>query len=158
MNIPKQPEKLLFYLLFFVLNALLTGCTSPLLRVETRYIDKEGLASYHVKTPDPHLACPKLGERLSISWSLPLPFHTEQTWLQLQVRLRNKEQKEYRFCIPQSKGTLFYDLTGLDYCSSGGIQAYKVEIFDDQQLIAEQKHPLWVNLIHLNIPNSTISY
>jgi hypothetical protein len=134
----------------FALGILFSTCACTLRRldVQTQYLGQESLASYHVNTPDPHLNNPIIGQRLLIQWCLPSQdFEGQTVFIDLIVRFRNHEQKEIKIPLKSKRGYYLYDLTAQEYCESGGLLTYKVEIRNDSCIIASWKHPLWANLI-----------
>lgn len=137
--------------LFFI-----SGCC-PLhrLNIQTQYISRESLASYRVGTPDPRLNCPFLGQRLLVQWSLfPKEIASEPLSLHLKVRFRNHEEEEVEISINRKRGTYLYVIDKEKFCQTGGIRTYIAEIRNSQGAIETWKHPLWTDLIQLNIPSS----
>lgn len=131
-------------------SLLLTSCTFHRLQVQTQYLSHEDLASYHVQTPDPHIECPLIGQRLLIQWGLPACYLAyEDLKLTLKVRLRNRHEHVRSLVLKETKGTYLYRVINNVYRSSGGIATYKVEITGGGQVLETWKHPLWVDLIHV---------
>jgi hypothetical protein len=149
-------SKSFFYFLFGLgISLLFSSCTLHRLDVQTQYLSRESLASYHVETPDPFLYCPIIGQRLVIQWTLCAhEVEGHEVILDLKVRFRNHKEREVKVLITSKRGTYLYDLTNEDYCESGGILTYYAEIRDESCLLASWKHPLWVPLITLNIPEN----
>jgi hypothetical protein len=123
------------------------------LEVQTQYISKESLASYHVLTPDPHLDHPTIGQRLLVQWKfkasdvcgLPLTLH-------LRIRFYNHEESVLTIPIDNTGkifvgGFYIYELFNEEYFEKRGILTYYAEIKSDETVIADWKHPLWVELI-----------
>lgn len=131
------------------------SCTQRL-DVQTRYLGLETLASYYVGTPDPQLDRPPVGQRLIISWNLTKENLTLND-LHLRVTVRLRDHKEHVVTVPitNRKGYYFYDVTNHDYCETGGIVTYKVEIVGKGQIIDCWRHPLWVELIKFE-PSQTM--
>lgn len=137
-----------FLLLSLLILITVSSCTPHSLDVQTRYLNAENLASYHIGTPDPHLDQPTLGQRLLIQWSLSSQeFQQHPVFLYLTLRLRNHQQRELKVLLSKKRGYYLYDLIDQDYCETGGLQTYQVEIRNDTCLIASWKHPLWAELI-----------
>ncbi|MBA3720992.1 MAG: hypothetical protein H0W88_01155 [Parachlamydiaceae bacterium] len=139
---------------FFLLVLLLLqiGCTNRL-AVQTRYLTHESLASSHVDTPDPNLHRPFIGQQLIISWYLPdEELAYENLQLNLKVRLRNREEKDITVPIPHvTQGYYIFKVVNEEFCETGGILTYKVEILGDSCVLECWKHPLWVELIKFDI-------
>lgn len=139
---------------FLALSSLifLSGCTSQHLSVRTEYLGCENLASHHINTPDPSLDCPPNGQRLIISWFIPKSYQTyTDLHLHLTVRFKNREQDERTIVMNSRWGFYLYDLINERYCQTGGIATYKVEMIGDGVLLEKWEHPLWVELINLNL-------
>lgn len=135
------------------LLSMLSSCMMHHLDVQTQYITKESLASYHVLTPDPQLDNPTIGQRLLVQWKfrapevrgLPLTLH-------LKIRFRNHEKEELIIPIDSNckiyvGSSYIYDLFNEEYLEKGGILTYLAEIKSNDDVIACWKHPLWVELI-----------
>lgn len=123
---------------------LLTGCSQNQLAVHTDFMGYENLASFHVGTPDPELYCPDYGQRLHITWNVPC--HTD---LVIRTTLRFKDLTETEWVLPltEPRGRATYFLVNEAYDEKGGILTYKVDLFDGEKVIEEQKHALWTELI-----------
>ncbi len=125
-----------------------SSCTLHHLNVQTQYLSHENLASYYTGTPDPRLNDPVIGQRLLIQWMLrSCEMENPPLFLHLVVRLRNHQEKTINVPIEAKRGYYVYDLTNQDFCQSGGILTYYVEIRDASCVIATWKHPLWADLI-----------
>jgi hypothetical protein len=132
---------------------MLSSCMMHHLEVQTQFITKESLASYHVLTPDPQLDHPTIGQRLLVQWKfrasevsgLPLTLH-------LAIRFRNNEKEELTMPIDTNcklfvGGSYLYELVNEDYFKTGGILTYLAEVKSNDEVIACWRHPLWTELI-----------
>jgi len=91
------------------------------------------------------------GQRLLIQWSL----HQKQMeegalFLHLKVRFRNHEEKVIEVPIRSTRGTYLYEVIDDVYSQSGGIVTYDAAIRSPSLVLAEWRHPLWVDLIKLD--------
>lgn len=132
----------MYKLLLFVLLLCLCGCTHRSLTVQTQYFSKENLASFIINTPDPLLNTPPIGQRLIISWDLK----QEWVWyekfnLKLTVRYQNRQEITQDIAIYKKYGTYLFEVTNENYCDTGGIQTYHVELIGDEMVISEWRHP-----------------
>lgn len=141
--------------LFVLCLTCLTGCAWPHLNVQTQYLSHENLASYYVRTPDPQLDHPIIGQRLLVQWSLSPQDVTEDLQLYLKLRFCNHQEQELTFTICKRRGTYVYDLVGQEYCQSGGLLTYKVELRKGECILTSWTHPLWANLISFDFSEST---
>lgn len=149
MSIPMQIKKS-FVSLLMLAGTLTACCPNQQLTVFTSYVTHENRASYFVGTPDPCLTSPPLGQRLYVSWRLQNQnidrFPLE---LKLYLRLRNLQQRIETIQINSPTGGYVYQLLCQDYFDSGGILAYKLELYADDQIIDQLRHLMWVDLIEI---------
>lgn len=138
---------------FFFIHLGMLFCTcscAPYLSIQTQYLSREHLASFHVGTPDPKLNEPVIGQRLLIQWSLPAQeIKSEQLILFLKVRYRNHQEKEVSIPIQNKRGTYLYIIENEEYLQTGGILTYFAEIRSEACVLVTWKHPLWTQLIQL---------
>lgn len=137
--------------IFFALaifNVLLCSCSSCPLSVQTEYLHREKLASYHVNTPDPLLDAPLLGQKLLVDWSLTKDYLCYED-LHLDIIIRFWNHQEFKSYVPiaQLTGTYLYEIRGEQFSELGGIQTYKVDLVGSGCILDEWKHQLWVELI-----------
>lgn len=125
---------------FLLILLLFGGCVRQELSVYTEYVSFETLPSYIIGTPDPALFCPDIGERLHIHWSEKCG---NQLVLHLSLRFGDKTEDEVWLNLYSLTGTYVYSLMNEEYWAKGGIFTYKVEIFDNDELINEWRHQLW---------------
>lgn len=126
----------------------LTGCMAEPLTVRMDYISHENLASSYVNTPDPLLENPLVGQRLIVSWWLPLQYKECQDFeLRIKLRYGNREEAETAFSFSKRQGWYVYSLTNEEYFEKSGIKTYYVELFADGELIDRWQHQLWVTLV-----------
>lgn len=144
-----------FLLLFFISSS----CSHHLLVVQTQYLSRNSLASYHVETPDPKLENPDIGQRLIINWHLPkkTPIY-QQLYLHMKVRFHNKEEDSFSLKLNKTSGVYTYTLLNADFFKKRGILTYKVELVGDDKIIDVWQHPLWTNWIILENQPSENSY
>lgn len=145
----------------FFLNCLLgsaifisfSSCTIHRLEVQTQYLTPEYLASDHIGTPDPHLYAPLVGQRLLVQWSLSSKeCEDHPLFLYLKVRFRNHQEKEIRMPIDSKRGHYIYLVNRDLYCQTNGILTYFAQIQKGSCVLATWRHPLWAELIELNVP------
>lgn len=119
--------------------------------MQNHYLSEDDLASYYVQAPDPMLACPPLGQRLYITWSLPENYMCyKDLYLAGVIRFGNKEEDRWTKLIRNSSGSFMYYLVGDAYFEKKGIQTFVIEVIGDGQVLEEWRHQLWVELITFN--------
>ncbi len=134
---------------WFLCPLLWMGCSlqSPLY-VQVHRLTVEDFASTHVGTPDPRLDSSWVGEELWVTWSLPAEeFCQTDTQLRVQLRFTKGQEVVQVVSLPNHKGRWRYQHIGESYEKEGPIEAYLVQIFQNEQPLAEQKHALWVEKI-----------
>lgn len=132
------------------LSFCLSGCVYERLSVHTDYVGQETLASYHVGTPDPLLAAPPYGQRLIISWRLPLSYRDrDDLQIRLKIRFRNREDTIVTFPLESRCGSHLYTLLDQDFTQKGGFLAYQAELLAGDEVLETWTHQLWAPLIEL---------
>ncbi|MBS4167473.1 hypothetical protein [Parachlamydia sp. AcF125] len=138
-------------LLLLWIGCFLPSCSRQILTVQTEYLCHENLASYHVRTPDPLLENPPIGQRLLISWQLPPSIRdTQDLTLHIELLFRDHTKETKVVPIQQKTGTYAYALLNADYSNKKGILTYKVQLALNNQILEEWRHQLWVELITLD--------
>jgi hypothetical protein len=126
----------------------LTSCAQRPLVVETQYLSHRNLASYHVRTPDPLLNNPPIGQRLLVSWSLPKEsLALTDLHLEINLRFRNRESAREIVSIDRLKGTYLYTVVNESYFKTQGILSYDILLIGGGCIIDEWRHQLWGELI-----------
>ena len=145
-------DKFYWFLIPLGLSFILCSCTLHRLEVQTQPITHEYLASDRIGTPDPLLQEPFLGQRLLIEWSFSEDeVEVGKTFLSLTIRFHNHQQEEISVPIIKKRGSYFYDLINESFVNKRGILTYHVEIRKKACVLAEWKHPLWVEWITLDV-------
>lgn len=123
-----------------------------MLTVHSDYLTEQSLASYYVDTPDPLLNSPPFGQRLVITWSVPKSILKQpDPHLELTLRKRNREEIVQRIPLTRQRGTTLYCLLNEEYCESGGIVTYKVQLIAGDCVVEEWRHQLWADLIRIDL-------
>ncbi len=128
--------------------ALLTGCSHEHLAVQTQYLNRDNLASYRVRTPDPMLFAPLIGQRLIVDWVLPKNYFDQNPlYLQATIHFGNRTVAVDTVEIHQRKGTYIYQIIDGDFCEKQGMLAFKIDLIKGDCVIEEWRHQLWAELI-----------
>ncbi len=127
------------------------GCNGAKhLSILAESINQDRLASVHVNAPDPlHEINPPV-LRLYIHWKLPKKYHDQNLTGILKIRFNDPHQIEVPFSINSLKGQFIHDILNHDYFDYGGVMAYKIEIFSNNQKIDVFEHKLWSELITID--------
>lgn len=138
-------------IIFVCFIFIFTGCMKERLYVQSRYVDYENLASYHVGTPDPQKKNPNMGQRLIVYWSFPEEyFETDNLHILLKIRYRNREEEEIEVPLESTKGHFTYLLLNEDYIQKNGFLTYKAMIIGDGEILDEWRHQIWTDLLVLD--------
>lgn len=140
-----SPLKALF---LFVALTLLFGCQRLPLKIESDYISRENLASYHIRTPDPLLNNPPVGQRLILTWAVPKKLFTSRSLHIAITILYGDHTQEVKIITPHRPGGI--NITYLlndEYFDKCGILTYKAELFCGTTLLYQWRHKLWTELI-----------
>ncbi len=150
---PTLLKRICLYFLFLSPLLMTTGCMKHHLHLQTDYLSRENLASYHVGTPDPLLYCPPIGQRLIMSWSVPREWlREEELKVALHLIYRNHTQEYKEIFLIKSHGLYLFTLINEDYFEKGGILTYKAELIKGDQILDEWCHQLWTDLILIDPP------
>lgn len=146
---PKYSVHFLYFLCFLCLG-FNTACTKTTLTVQSDYITQQSLASYYVRTPDPMLDNPPLGQRLIVNWSLPRQYlQYENLHLELTVRFRNGTEAVELIYPKQLTGTYVYAVINEDFFEKNGILTFKVDVIGGDCILQQWNHQLWTTLLHI---------
>ena len=143
----------LTFIMLLCIAVLFTGCVKHHIRLQTDYLSRENLASFHVGTPDPLLYCPPLGQRLIMSWAVPYGWLREEDLkINLHMIFRNHTEECIQITLSRTHGLFTYCLVNEDYFEKGGILTYKAELIKGDLLLDEWVHQLWTDLIVIDPP------
>jgi hypothetical protein len=135
-------------LLYTCLTLCLTGCCPyEILDVHNDFLMPDRLASAHASTPDPRLECPLVGQRLRINWYMDQFAFYKDVTLCINVRFINHSEDSLKLNVLKPRGMFCYFVVNDDYCDTGGIVSYKIQLIGDGSIIDEWIHPLWQDLI-----------
>lgn len=146
----QKKGRLLILTLMLCLLAFSCSGQRSSLSVQSQYLRREQLASFHVGTPDPMLYCPLTGQRVIVEWSIPYHY-LEYNDLHIEIVIRFGDRSEMARCIPLDRlsGLYFYELRDEEFCEKGGIRTYKVDLMGDGCILETWHHQLWTELIHV---------
>ncbi len=113
------------------------------------------LASFHLGTPDPALSWFE-GEQLVVRWKL-LPESLSGVQGRAWLRFCDYSVCELSFPVLGRQGYWRYRLLADEYFCKGGILSYKIEIGNDENVIASTRHHLWADIIDVNASCSSCS-
>ncbi len=134
--------------LFISLTLLLSGCARPSLDVYTSYLTRQNLASCHVRTPDPLLNCPPMGQQLIISWSIPKSWLCDESLhLEIEMRMWNREIEVLRVPVRSMMSYYIVPVINQKYFDTKGIATYKVSMIGSDGVLQLFQHQLWAEWI-----------
>ena len=136
--------KFIYYSLLF----LLASC-GPSVTVTRAIIDKSSLASTFVRSPDPLQKNTPNGERLFISWTLPLTLKPENHYLVLSVIYKDLTEEKKIYPIHNRYGTATFDLLDDNFKDHNGFYAYQAELQDTEGMVIDKwEHQMWVSILN----------
>lgn len=141
-------------LLSLLVSGLLiaSACSRSPLSVRLDYLSHENLASYHVRTPDPRLYNPIIGERLVISWVLPEDqLAAGDITLSVNIRLHDRSAITEEVPVCQATGSFSYTLINDAYFDTKGILSYRAKLIQGDCVLDEWRHQIWAELIELDV-------
>lgn len=129
-------------------SILLTLVSCTQIQVSKVNIDKTSLASTFARTPDPTQQSPPLGEKLYVSWRLPLNLKPEDHHVVLKVIYKDLTQEEVIYPMAHRLGTVSFTLLNEKFKSKNGFYAYEALLVNkEDKVIDKWQHQMWVNLI-----------
>lgn len=150
---------MLKHLLAIAALLFITSCTNEILTVHMDYISHANLASTYVGTPDPLLETPFVGQRLVVSWYVPVCYKDSKNF-ELHIRLRYGNKEEATAIIPFQlrQGWYVYALTNEEFFEKNGIKTYYVQLYSEGELIDHWQHQLWMELIQFNQEDDAVDH
>lgn len=133
--------------LLICISIFAAGCSRNALVCRSEYLYPDYLASEQILAPDAFRRC-FYGQQLVVHWNLPA--ECEPTELSLKVRYGSREEKTFSWSIHGHRGYRIYRLINDDYWCLNGIVSYKASLYENNQLLKEWTHMLWVDTISLS--------
>lgn len=137
-------------LTFSAVLPLLLFCScskAPELALFSDYITPQYLASYHVRTPDPALHCPTLGQRIYVEWNVKKENFNHPMEIRLSIHFGNRTEHTETITLLNPCGYYAYELVNESFFEKQGILAYKAELLSNDQIIHTWRHMLWTDKI-----------
>lgn len=112
-------------------------------------VDASYLASSSIGSPDFRTQNPPYGQKIILHWRVPTLAKNPQ--LVFTVIYKNHSEKKFVYPLHKTIGFEVYSILGKEYDETGGVLTYRAEIVgEDNTILQEWKHQLWVNLITLD--------
>ena len=122
------------------------------LTARTETLGPEYLASTSVNTPDCNQTC-FLGQQIVVHWKIPPACCAGgDLFLRLFIRYGDHTLDTVTEPCVKRRGFFVYRLLNQDYWDRAGFLAYKVELWQGDQLIDCWQHHLWADIINVS-PN-----
>lgn len=142
MKVTMQGSGLLFLCFLF-----LSWTNTPLLRVRTEPLYPGYLSSQRIDTVDPFNKC-FFGEQIVVYYRFPQRSLSDQKLI-LTIRYKDHSYETLVFSLCKQRGYWIYRLINENYGAHGGILSYKVELYQNDEMIQMWKHHLYVDLIEI---------
>jgi hypothetical protein len=126
----------------------LVSCYQNHFYVQHETIDRNFLASSHIRTPDPRQEHPPEGQRLLVSWDFPRSIFEKKLKLQLTVRFWDDTQETLAQPIERRRDfAVFFFPNSVDGHDKR-ILTYRVEaVSQSGERVGLWEHPFWTQLI-----------
>lgn len=126
----------------------LSGCSSSYISVDKIKTNKQSFASKFARSPDPRSLNPPKGEKLYITWSVPIQFEPHMYRMKVDLIYRNLETESLMYPLKRRAGSMIIEMLNEEYKKKEGFLAYKFEIVSlDGEVVADFTHRMWVDLI-----------
>jgi hypothetical protein len=138
--------KMFCYSLLFCL--LFTSCIHYV-QVAKVSVNQSNLASTFARSPDPEQAHPPTGEKLYVSWRLPLSIQPEDCHILLSVIYKDLTEETKTYPLAHRIGAVSFPLLNEKFKETKGLYAYQAILMDkDDKVIDKWEHQMWVKVIH----------
>lgn len=133
---------------FFASLLFLASCRESYINIEKLKTFKTTYASNFARSPDPRLLNPPKGEKIYISWSLPVEFRPNLYRMKVDMIYNNLSTETLLFPIKRRAGSRVIEMMGKEFKEKEGFLAYKAEIVSvDGEVISDYTHRMWTKLI-----------
>ena|SRR3990167_6966884 len=137
--------------IFIAFASCFFSCQKYYISIAQEKIDKDFLASTHVRTPDSRQKNPPLGDRLILEWQVPRGLLHEDPLFQLHVIYKDYTEQFFTYPILHRTDYAVYTLEGEEYLEKKGILTYEAKILTNKDAVfREWKHQLFVQLIQID--------
>ena len=138
------------YLSILLLLFALVGCNSHYLKVAKVPFDGNSLASTFARSPDPLQSQNLKGEKLYISWKVPVDVDPKGCEISLQIIYKDLSEEVIKYPLSKRLGTFGFPLIGEKYQETNGFYSYKAEIVNKEgEILDSWQHLMWVNILNL---------
>ena len=123
--------------------------------MQQEWVDRNFLASSHIRTPDPRQENPPEGQRLLVSWDFPRSVFEKRLQLSLTVRFWDDTQETFVQPIERKRdyAVFFFpkDAEGADR----RILTYQVHAISEKgEIVGSWDHQFWTKLIEVGAKDS----
>lgn len=117
--------------------------------MQQEWIDRNFLASSHIRTPDPRQENPPVGQRLLVSWEFPRSTFAKELELFLTVRFWDDTQETFSQRMERRRDfTAFFFPSDATGGKDRRILTYRVQaIAKTGEIVGEWDHQFWTKLI-----------
>ena len=141
-------------ILLFLAAINLASCYKNHFNVQQEWIDREHLASSHIRTPDPRQEDPPVGQRLLVSWDFPRSVFEKRLKLHLTVRFWDDTQETICQPIERRRDYAAFFFPQAEGDKDRRILTYRVQAITEKgELAGEWEHQFWTRLIDVGQKN-----
>ncbi len=132
---------------FCSLLFLLTSC-GHYVSVSKVTVDRSNLASTFVRSPDPEQISPPAGEKLYITWTLPLAMLPKDHELILSIVYKDLTEEKITYPLEHRIGVISFPLVNEKFEKTKGFYAYQVALLNkEQKVIDTWQHRMWIKIL-----------
>lgn len=142
-------------ILFLLAAFNLASCYKNHFNVQQEWIDRNFLASSHIRTPDPRQEHPPVGQRLLVSWDFPRSVFEKHLQLSLTVRFWDDTQETILQPITRKRDFAVFFFPQDSEDPDRRILTYQVlAISEKGEIVGSWDHQFWTKLIEVGAKDS----
>lgn len=112
-------------------------------------VDRSSLASTFARSPDPSQQSPPTGEKLYISWRLPLKLKPEEHQIVLSLVYKDLTEEKKIYPINHRIGVVSFPLLDKKFEDTKGLFSYQVLLVDKQETVVDKwEHQMWIKILN----------
>jgi len=132
----------------------LAACYKNHFNVQQEWIDRNFLASSHIRTPDPRQERPPVGQRLLVSWDFPRSIFEKHLLLCLTVRFWDDTQETISQPIERKRDFATFFFPQDSGSKDKRILTYRVQAISEKgEIVGAWDHQFWTKLIDVGKDN-----
>ncbi|MBM3193835.1 MAG: hypothetical protein FJZ59_06370 [Chlamydiae bacterium] len=132
-----------------MLFSLLFSSCIHYIQVAKVEVNQSNLASTFVRSPDPKQDHPPTGEKLFVTWQIPLSIDPSNCQIVLSLIYKDLTEETKTYPLSHRIGRISFPLLDEKFKETKGLFAYQALLVDkDNKVIDKWEHQMWVKVIH----------